>query len=193
MRSGVTGKVPGPGPAPKFTCPVRPFTNDKSQICFKNGHILKGMLSQSTIALLSGLKYRPDAKRETCLIPLGSIYWEDELPELVELAKLSDAERNAVWALFAIRFKVWDKEQLSTEEAAFWEAARAEVPGWALFQRIELSPEDRRAREEAEQDVEKQFEAFFGHVDQVQLTDKGHGLQEFSVTFDLAKKLDPER
>jgi hypothetical protein len=42
--------------------------------------------------------------------------------------------------------------------------------------------------EKAERGVEKEFEAFFGDADQVELTEKGHGVQEFSATFDLTKK-----
>jgi hypothetical protein len=40
-------------------------------------------------------------------------------------------------------------------------------------------------------DVEKEFEAFFGEGDQVELTDSGHRIQEFSATFDLTKRSDP--
>jgi hypothetical protein len=146
------------------------------------------MLSEATIALLNELHFRADAKRMVSLIPLGSIYWEDEMPDLLDIAKLSDEERNMIWGLFGIRFKIWDDQQLAADDKSFWEAARSEVPDWPLFHRLALSLDDRKAREEAERDVEKEFEAFFGDADRVELSDKPHGVQEFSATFDLTKK-----
>jgi hypothetical protein len=144
-------------------------------------------MRESTIALLNSLRFRADAKRKVCLIPLGSIYWEDEMPDLLDLVKLDADEQNAIWRLFGIRFKIWDGERLSADDAEFWEAARSEVSDWALFRRVTLSADDREARAKAESDVEREFAALFGSADQVELTDKGHGLQEFSATFDLTK------
>jgi hypothetical protein len=127
------------------------------------------------------------------IIPLGSIYWEDEMPDYSGLAKLSEDERNTIWQLFAIRFKIWDRETLSSDDQAFWDAAGADVPTWALFSRLVLSADDCDARSKAEAEVEKEFEAVFDDADTVALTDKGHGVQEFSATFDLIKKTDPLR
>jgi hypothetical protein len=121
-------------------------------------------------------------------IPLGSIYWEDEMPDDRDLIRFSEEERNIILRLFSIRFKIWDDEPLSTEEVSLWEAARSDLGDWALFHRLVLSADDRDAREQAEREVEKGFEAFLGDADQVVLKDKGDGIQEFSATFDLTKK-----
>ena len=74
----------------------------------KIGRFRHGLLTDAIIDLLRRLAVRADARRMVSLIPLGSIYWEDEMPDYLDLAKLSEDERNAVWRLFAIRFKVWD-------------------------------------------------------------------------------------
>jgi hypothetical protein len=150
------------------------------------------VLTDAIIDLLRRLTVRADARRMVSLIPLGSIYWEHEMPDYLDLAKLSEDERNAIWRLFAIRFKVWDGELLSADDRVFWDTAHAEVPSWALFNRLVLTAEDRDARKKAEGDVEKEFEAFFGEADQIEVTDRGHGIQELSATFDLKKKTDAE-
>ncbi len=152
-----------------------------------------GTLSEATVAILGGLHFRAEARRMVSLIPLGSIYWEDEMPDYLSLMKLSEDEKNAVWRLFAIRFKIWDSERLSAEDESFWESARSDVPDWALFFRLTLSADDREARRQTEAEVEKEFESFFGDADHVEVTDKDHGIQEWSATFDLTKKTDSER
>ncbi|HXB72086.1 MAG TPA: hypothetical protein VNY05_27870 [Candidatus Acidoferrales bacterium] len=151
------------------------------------------VLTEAIIARLRKLPARDDARRMVSVIPLGSIYWDDEMPDYLDLAKLSEDERNAMWRLFGIRFKIWDGEVLSTDDQAFWDAARKDVPTWALFHRLALSADDRDACKQAEGDIEKEFEAFFGDADQVELTDKGQGLKEFSATFDLTKKPNTEQ
>lgn len=146
------------------------------------------MLTEPLIALLNRLPLRVDAKRMVSIIPLGSIYWDDEMPDGVSVARLPEDEQNMMWQLFAIRFRIWDNEELTAEDKSFWDSARSEVPDWALFQRLALSEDDRKAREKAEKDVEKELDAVFGDADQIRLTDKGRGIQEMSVTFDLTKK-----
>jgi hypothetical protein len=146
------------------------------------------ILTDAIITILRGLTARPDARRMVSVIPLGSIYWEDEMPGYPHLAELSSDERNIIWRLFDIRLRVWDSEVLSADDQALWDAARADVPTWALFHRLALSADDREARRQAEGDLQKEFEAFFGDADRVELTDKGHGLQESSAAFDLTKK-----
>jgi len=146
------------------------------------------VLTDAVIALLKELPVRSEARRKICFIPLGSSYWEDEMPEAAALAKLTEVEQNMVWRMFGIRFKIWDGEDLTEEDGAFWDAARAEVPTWALFVRLSLSDDDRKARRSAEADVENGLAIFFDHADSVELVDKEHGLQEWSATFDLTKK-----
>lgn len=150
-------------------------------------------LTDAIVAILKKMPARADARRMVSVIPLGSIYWEDEMPDYLDLATLSEDERNTIWRLFSLRFEIWDDQPLTAEDKEFWEAARVQVPTFALFYRLKLSAEDREARKKAEGDVEKEFEAFFGDADQVELTDKGHGIQEFSARFDLTKKPNTER
>jgi len=146
------------------------------------------MFSERLLGLLKRLRFDPGAKSRVSLIPLGSIFWEDEMPSLKELFAVPQDEQNAMWRIFAIRFKIWDSEALSSEGQCVWETAREEVPNWPLFRRLVLSHDDQAPREEAEKSVEKEFEDFFRDADQVQVTDEGHGLQGFSAKFDLAKK-----
>lgn len=143
-------------------------------------------LTPTVVALLSRLTTKSDAKRIVSYIPLGSICWDDEMPDHADLLQLSESERSTIWRLFALRFRIWDREVLSNEDTLFWESARAEAPTWALFGRLSLSPDDRLERSRTEAAIEKEFEALFQDAEQVDVVEKGHGIQEFSATFDLA-------
>jgi hypothetical protein len=50
------------------------------------------MLTESTIAMLSALTYRAGAAKRVCVLPLGGIYWDDELPELRELSEIPQCD-----------------------------------------------------------------------------------------------------
>lgn len=137
--------------------------------------------------MLAALPFRADAKRRVCILPLGSIYWEDEIPDLAQLMTLSENDRSAVLRLFSLRFKIWDREQLSDDVQRFWDEVRDQAPSWAFFRRLELSAEDCREREQTEAGVQRELEAFFADADQVTISEKD-GVQSFSATFDLTKK-----
>jgi hypothetical protein len=149
------------------------------------------MLSKAAIAFLSPLTYRANAERRSCLLPLGGIYWEDEIPDFDVLLELSERDRNLVYRLFSIRFKSWNGETLSDADQSFWVKARSQVPNYPLFQRLELSAEDQRAQDEVERDAVEGFRALFGDADEVKVTENEHGLMSFSATFDLTKDQPP--
>jgi len=91
------------------------------------------MFSERVLGLLRNLRFDPDAERTISWLPLGSIFWQDEMPTLKELFDVSQGEQYEMWRIFAIRLKIWDGEVLSSENQRVWEAARAEVPDWPLF------------------------------------------------------------
>jgi hypothetical protein len=148
---------------------------------------LSSPLNKSAAEYFSALTYRPDAKRRVCILPLGSIYWEDEIPDFPSLVKLGNEGQNQVLRIFAIRLRVWDDETLTEEDQRLWDATRQQLPHCPLFQRIELSEDDRRAREEVERSCREEFEAFFADADRVTVRELPGGIQEFSATFDLTK------
>jgi hypothetical protein len=116
------------------------------------------------------------------------MYWEDEMPEISELFRLSEDDRMQVFRLFAIRYKIWDGHTLTHEEKQFWDCVRTQVPEAPIFQRLTLSAADKQAHDEARQSCEKEFEELFADADQVTLTDHGTGIQSFSAKFDLTKE-----
>jgi len=116
------------------------------------------MLSEKAVALLMALPYQPDAKWRVSILPFGSIYWEDEMPSLCDLlAQQHDA--LVIFAMFGIRLKVWDREVLNAQDQRLWDAVKSQVPDWALFHRLNLNEEQKQAREEAERQVELEFES----------------------------------
>jgi hypothetical protein len=145
------------------------------------------MLSDTIPAFLSDLTYRPDAKRQVCLLPLGGIYWEDEMPDLREIMKIPEHDRDQMFRLFGIRVRLWKGETLPADEQQLWDAARLQMPSWALFQRQAISADDRHAQEEAERTTAESLGELFAKADEVSINEKG-GLQRFSATFHLNKQ-----
>ena len=111
------------------------------------------MLSQTAIDFLSPLTYKENAERRICFLPLGGIYWEDEIPDFQELHNLPKHDRNLVYRLFSIRFSIWNGEELSEGDQRYWDEARLQVPKYAMFQRLKLSFEDEQAQDAVEREV----------------------------------------
>ena len=144
-------------------------------------------LTDAVIALVNQLRMRPDATRRVSILPLGSIFWEDEWPEYAKFVALSDEEKESILRLYSLRRKIWDGAELPAEDALFWETAQAEAPDWALFHRLWLSDADREYRKKAEGECDKAFEMLCSEADECEVADKSHGLQEFRLKFDLTK------
>ena len=64
-----------------------------------------------------------------------------------------------IFKIFGMRIRLWDGEALNAEDQQLWSAVKNQVPHWALFQRLSLSEEQRLAREEAERQVQQEFES----------------------------------
>ena len=79
-------------------------------------------MSETTLGFLSTLTYRADAKRQVCWLPLGGIYWEDEMPDIRHLMNIPEDDRNQIFRLFAIRLRLWKGEPLPDGERRFWDA-----------------------------------------------------------------------
>lgn len=102
------------------------------------------MFSDELARRLSAMPLRADAERRISYMPLGSIYWTDELNERIDdLFEDGNEGRLApLLRLFAIRGALWTGLELSAADLAFWEAARSKAPDYALFQRLQVSDED---------------------------------------------------
>jgi len=151
------------------------------------------MLCETTAAHLSALTYRADAKRGFCLLPLGGIYWDDEVPDFLQLLRFPEEDRNQIYRLFGIRYRIWKGDGLSEDDQLFWDAACSQVPDWALFQRVKVSPADQLAQDRAERIAKEEFEAFLAEADQVTVSEKYPGVESFSATFDLTKPVTTNR
>lgn len=116
------------------------------------------MLSNEVVALIAAMPFDPDAAWEVNLLPFGSIYWTDEMPSVRDLFD-KPSDMAVISAMFGIRLKIWDGDQLSADDQRMWEIVKKQVPHWALFRRLSLSDEQRIAREKAERQVESEFES----------------------------------
>ncbi len=148
------------------------------------------MLSEATCAVLNSLTYRADANRWISLLPLGGIFWEDELPNTNQfLLRISDDQRRDIIRLFGIRVRLWKGDVLSDEDQQFWDRAHAVAPGWALFERLSVSPDELREQEETAKQADIVFEGLIGGADKVEINEQD-GVQSFSATFNLYKNHD---
>jgi len=141
------------------------------------------MLSDAAVNFLQPLKHNPDAERFMSMIPLGGIYWDDEIPDFRELMTLHKDDRDSIFRLFSIRFKLWAGDELDAVDQSYWESAQQLVPNYPLFRRIDLSDDDRAAQLQAEQETMAGFEALIGDADEVNVSEDG----SWSATFDLTK------
>jgi hypothetical protein len=144
---------------------------------------------------LSELRFRADAKCRMNILPLGSIYWEDEMPNsqtLFNMLKVSKAERDNFWRVFAIRLKIWDGNLLEADELALWEEVSSKAPHWPLFRRLALSDEQRAARQQVEKEVHAERTEFFDGAEKVEFTDRSDGFLRFSANFKVDKKSEAE-
>lgn len=144
------------------------------------------MLTKTTISTLSAFTYRENAKRQVCALPLAGIYWGDELPEIRELVKIPEDDRDQIFRLLGIRSRIWKAESLSDEDRQFWNDMQALIPTWAVFERQEISPEDQKAQDDADRATTEALQEWFADADEVSVTEKG-GIQSFSLKFDLTK------
>ena len=80
-------------------------------------------MSEAAVNYLQPLKHNPDAQRHCSMIPLGGIYWDDEIPEFSKLMTVPKDDRDAIFRLFSIRFKLWAGDELDADDQAYWDAA----------------------------------------------------------------------
>src|SRR5689334_9451460 len=113
------------------------------------------MLSETICRKLAEFTYRPDAKRQVCILPLTGIYWDDELPDIRELMKIPEDDRDEMFRLFGLRRKLWRGMTLQPDEQQLWDTARSEMPRWAFFSRLAISADDQRAQFQVEQETER--------------------------------------
>lgn len=116
------------------------------------------MLADKTVAVLEKLAYQPDAEWEVNILPFGSIFWKDEMPAIADIFDRAE-DMSIIHAMFGMRIKLWDGEALDPQEMELWDVVRGQVPNWALFKRLTLSAEQKQAREQAERQVEREFES----------------------------------
>ena len=108
-------------------------------------------VTNETASKIQNLRYDPKAEIIYCPLPLGSIYFSDEVPE--DLLPGSIKDYIGVMRILAVRVNIWDETASPAEEQALFETAREQFPLWPIFMRLQLSPEQRLAHESALEDV----------------------------------------
>ena len=114
-------------------------------------------LSQKAVSILSALQYDPSAGCGFNVTEFGSIFWNDEMPDMFELFG-NAGDRFLIYSMFALRLKTWDGQALTAEDQRLWDSVKAQVPDWPFFKRLFLTNEQKQAREQAEKDVQLFFD-----------------------------------
>jgi len=142
------------------------------------------MFTERATQYLEGGVFDPAAERDQSIVPLGGIYWKDEIPDWDRFLELSEADQMAILRLFSIRFQLWAGQELSADDAAYWGGARSLFPGCPIFQRLKLSAEEEQAQEVARTEVLKCFDAMFSGATDVTITEN-NGITRISGTHKL--------
>ena len=141
------------------------------------------MFSDGALKYLQSLKHDPNSERWSSAIPYIGIFWADEMPDDPAFMNVFKQDRDSIFRLFSIRSKLWAGDELEEDDQSFWDAARAQVPDYPAFHRVDISHDDRKAQAEAEKEALAGFDTVFDMADEV--TFEGDG--RFSATFDLTK------
>jgi hypothetical protein len=80
------------------------------------------------------------------------------MPSLADLVKYPN-DLQIIHSMFDLRLQLWDGETLSQQNQQVWDTVRNQVPQWALFHRLNLNDEQKQARKEAEEQVQKEFDS----------------------------------
>jgi hypothetical protein len=145
------------------------------------------MLSGRAHDYLSKLRFDAHAERCLCAIPIGGIYWSDEIPDFAALLGIPEDDRMSIYRLFSIRFRLWRKEPLSSEDERFWHYCKEAFPECPILRRTELSPDERQAQDRFEAEMIEGFRELCTDADDVQIKSNAHGIESFSVRFNVAR------
>jgi hypothetical protein len=136
------------------------------------------------VEIIEKLRFEPQAEMRWCLVPLGSIYWSDELPRKMFLEFREAADRDFAMRLFAIRINFWNNGAMKEEDEAFWNEAKTRFPSWPIFQRLELTNESKRAHLKVQAEAEQFFVDLSEEADEFKCTNEGD-YSSFSAAFRL--------
>ena len=142
------------------------------------------MFSENTNQIISSLRFDPNAETIYSLLPLGSIFWADELPPLKFLAFGEDGSK--IMRLFAIRIAYWETHQIPESDLSFWEQAQQQFPEWPFFSRLELTSAQHQQHKDAQREMENFFEEFSTLGDDIVVSEGADGFNSFSATFNLS-------
>jgi len=149
------------------------------------------VLSGTVVEYLSTRPYRADARRETCVLPYCGICWDDEVPQARCFEVMSEADLHSIFRLFALRLELWKGKVLEDADRRFWEEARQQVPTYALFRRLVITDQDRRAQAEVERELATGLQVLISQADDVKIVGREHGRLAVSATFDLQEEGQP--
>ena len=126
------------------------------------------MMSDTAKKYLSSLVFSRDAKKMCSLIPLGGIYWSDEISDFRALSRMPDEARGEIYRLFRIRYALWDGVELSAEDLKFLELVRVMVPTCPIFKRLIPTQEDLEAQQGTREEVRGIYEMMEGRSEFVE-------------------------
>lgn len=149
------------------------------------------MLPREAQNYLRSLRMDPNAQIWTSYIPLGGIFWSDEMPDSKEFGQLPEADQYAIYRLFSIRFSLWHQRPLNSDDENYWRCCCEAFPDCPIMKRTALSPELYEAQTRVEAEIAEEMGWLFGGGDNVKIESPAPGVQTYSLTIDLTKDKAP--
>jgi hypothetical protein len=149
--------------------------------------VMTARLSNEGAAIIETLRFDPQAQMGWSILPLGSVYWTDELPPLKFLAFKRNEDQRFVMQLFAIRINFWTNGEMNDEEVTYWNEAKTRFPNWPIFQRLNATDEIKREHEQCQKQMEEFFTTIADEADEFERRKDGDYFESFSAKFDLTK------
>jgi hypothetical protein len=144
-------------------------------------------LCEECLKSYQGLRFNEKALLRENIIPLATIFWDDEHPQgLPQPICNSKKCFESISLLIAARSEYWEHAKISPKYSQVWQAAKTLIPEWAGFRRLSLSKEERLKIENCLQNALDWFSALHEASNgKMEFQESESGIIEYSATIDL--------
>jgi hypothetical protein len=136
-------------------------------------------ICKTALEAYRALKHDPHCNYSLCVIPLGSITWPDEHPGRGPGVPCMHPEcEDSILRIFLARTRFWQDGAVPKTMHATWNEARALIPEWPLFKRLDLTPDQRTGLTAAREEQRDVMGLMRDASSEVEYDDRGGGLGE---------------
>lgn len=131
-------------------------------------------LTEQTSEAIRNLTIDPDAEIISALDSRGTVYWSDEIIDARFLDFFcTELECEQIRRLFAIRYHYWDTGDIGHDDRLYWNESHRQFPNWPIFQRLDLSLEQRKEVEAGKRLRELLVKCVVSLADEIEVITEG--------------------